>query len=369
MTWSLTKDKNWESLEKEFRWVADMNGVEQDSNHHAEGDVAVHTRMVLQSLCSLEQFHKLDTPTQELLWASALLHDVEKRSTTIIETDGSITSRGHAKKGERTTRTILFKDIPTSFFIREKVCALVRYHGLPLWIFDKIRPVKALFEAALRIETPLLAMLAKADVLGRICNDQQELLDRLDLFEAFCQEQQCWTASPEFGSNLARFVYFQKEDSSPDYNPYDDLKSEVTILCGLPGMGKDKHIERFYGDLPVVSLDEIRRKHKLKPDDASATGWVVQTAKEQARIYLRKAEPFVLNATNITRQTRSQWIDLCASYKARVKLVYIEVPYIDWIKQNTNREHPVPTNVLERMLSKLEVPALFEAHDVMYEVL
>lgn len=368
MIWSLTKNKTWESLEKEFRWVADMNGVVQDSRHHAEGDVAVHTRMVLQSLCALEQFNKLDIPTQEVLWASALLHDVEKRSTTVIEDVGGITSRGHAKKGERTTRSILFKDIPTPFFLREKVCALVRHHGLPLWVFDKKHPVKALYEAALQIETPLLAMLARADVLGRICNDQKELLERVDLFEAFCQEQQCWNTSPEFGSNLARFVFFQKEDSHPGYNPYDDLKGDVTILCGLPGMGKDRYINRFCGNMPVLSLDEIRRKHKLKPNDVSATGWVVQTAKEQAKIYLRKAESFVLNATNITRQTRSQWIDLCASYKARVNLVYIEVPYNDWLKQNNDREHPVAMTVLERMLSKLEVPTLYEAHNVKYEV-
>src|SRR5690606_30545050 len=177
MIWSLTKDKSWESLRKEFHWVADMEGVVQDPRHHAEGDVAVHTRMVLESLHALEQFQRLDTQAQEVLWAAALLHDVEKRSTTSIEADGSITSRGHAKRGEYTTRALLFRDVPTPFFIREKICALVRHHGLPLWIFDKSHPVKTLYETALRIEMPSLALLAKADVLGRICHDQRELLD------------------------------------------------------------------------------------------------------------------------------------------------------------------------------------------------
>ncbi len=65
---------------------------------------------------------------------------------------------------------------------------------------------------------------------------------------------------------------------------------------------------------------------------------------------------------------RTQWIDLFVSYKARVNLIYIEVPYKDWLKQNSNREHPVPMNVVERMLAKLEVPTLDEAHHVKYGV-
>jgi predicted kinase len=368
MEWFLTKNKSGESLEKEFQWVADMRGVMQDPRNHAEGDVAVHTRMVLESLASLERFKTLDMQTKEILWTSALMHDIEKRSTTSLEDDGSITSRGHAKKGEYTVREILFREVPTPFFLREKICALVRHHGLPLWIFEKPKPVRTLYETALRIDMPLLAMLAKSDVLGRICKDQRELLDRVELFEAFCEEQQCWSSPRTFPSDLARFVYFQKEESSPDYDPYDDLKVDVTMLSGLPGMGKDRYINRHCTNLPVISLDDIRRKHKLKPDDRSATGWVVQEAKEQAKVYLRRGEPFVWNATNITKQTRSQWIDLFVSYKARVNLIYIEVQYKDWLKQNSNREHPVPMNVLERMLGKLEVPTLDEAHRVKYVV-
>ena len=49
MKWSITNNKSWNSLEREFSWVADMHGVMQDTVHHAEGDVAIHTRMVLES--------------------------------------------------------------------------------------------------------------------------------------------------------------------------------------------------------------------------------------------------------------------------------------------------------------------------------
>ena len=54
----------------------------------------------------------------------------------------------------------------------------------------------------------------------------------------------------------------------------------------------------FHREQPIVSLDAIRRKHKIDPTDKSGNGWVVQTAKEEARIYLRKGQNFIWNATH-----------------------------------------------------------------------
>jgi predicted kinase len=368
MSWKISTNKEWSHLEQAYDWVADMRGVPQDPIHHAEGDVAVHTQMVLNALQSLSTFKNLPEQQREVLWAAALLHDVEKRSTTVTEEDGRITSRGHARRGEYTVRQLLYQQVSSPFKIREEIAALVRYHGLPLWIMEKPDSVKALLEASLRVDMKLLALLARADVLGRVCADQQALLERIDFFEAYCQEQQCWHSARTFPSGLARFVYFQKADAFPDYSPFDDLKGEVIMLSGLPGMGKDTYLKKHYPGLPVISLDDIRRKYKFKPTDPSATGRVVQEAKEQAKVFLRKGEPFVWNATNITLQIRSQWIDLFTSYKARVKLIYIEVPYKEWLRQNNEREYPVPHAVLLRLLGKLEVPFLYEAHEVLYEV-
>jgi len=368
MSWTLTIDKDFTKLEQQFPWVADMRGIIQDARHHAEGDVATHTRMVLEALAGLPDYARLEAQVGELLWAAALLHDVEKRSTTMVEVDGSVTSRGHARKGEATARQILYRDVATPFALREQIAALVRYHGLPLWIAEKQDSCKALLEASLRVDMRLLSMLARADVLGRYCSDQRELLDRIDFFDAYCDEQGCWDNPYPFPSGEARYHYFQKADAMPDYEPFNDRKGHVIMLSGLPGMGKDRYLKKHYEHWPVVSLDDIRREHKLKPDDVSATGWVVQQAREQAKVYLRKGQPFVWNATNITRQMRSQWIDIFNIYKARVTVVYIEVPYADWLKQNNNREYVVPNTVLMRMLQKLEVPLLHEAHEVQYAV-
>lgn len=366
--WQLTDRTDWPGLWRQFDWVRDMDNVPQDPIHHAEGDVATHTRMVLEALQILPDYQALPTGQRAILWAAALLRDVEKRSTTVVEADGRITSKGHAKIGERTARLILYDSIPTPFYTREAVAKLVRHHGLPLWIFEKENPRKAVLQASLDVNTAHLALLARADVLGRTCADQTDLLYRIDLFEEFCREQNCYGQPFPFASHLTRFQYFRRDDVAPDYPLFDETETEVVLMSGLPGVGKDFYILNHHSDWPVVSLDGIRRRLGIDPTDKRGNGRVVQEAKELARTYLRQKQPFVWNATNVTRNMRAQLIDLFVTYRARVRIVYVEVPNARRAEQNANRTYPVPEPAVSRMLEKLEVPTLWEAHDVVWAV-
>ena len=364
----IIQNKNWSELAAKYDWVADMHNVQQDNIHHAEGDVAIHTQMVLHELINLKEYQDLDVIAKEIIWTAALLHDVEKRSTTIMEENGSISSPNHAKKGALTARQILFTEFNISFNSREQIVGLVRFHGLPLWLMHKPNPLKTLLDTSFKVNTEWLCILAKADMLGRICNDKNEMLERIDFFEAYCKEQNCFGIARKFETNAAKFNYFYKENVSANYVPYEDCCCEVILMSGLPGMGKDTYIQKHDKDYPIISLDEIRRRNKLKPEDTSANGWVAQQAKEQAKIYLRAKQNFMWNATNITSQMRAQLIDLFASYGAYIKIVYIEKPYKIWQNQNTKREEMVPKAVLQKMLYKLEVPTLTEAHEVAFLV-
>lgn len=366
MTWKITQNKDWQSLEKQFSWIAEMKDTPQHTLHHAEGNVAAHTMMVLNELVNLPGYEQLPEQEQEILWASALLHDIGKCWTSQDEGDGCISAKGHARKGEYIARTILLRDMPAPFHIREQVASLVRFHGEPLWLMEKVEPAKRIHEVSLRLNTQHLKMLAEADAKGRVCEDTGHLLESIELFEAFCKEQDCWGKAIEFSTTNARFQYFNSIDGYIGYVPFDDFKSEVTMLSGLPGMGKDHYIQSLRTDVPVISLDALRRKYKYSPTDRSATGRVVQEAKEQAREYLRKGQNFIWNATNITRLMRQQLVDLFTLYDAKVKIVYLEKPYDVWCRQNKNREYPLSENVLDKMLQKLEVPQLTEAHEVEY---
>jgi len=357
----------WELMTKEFSWLADMQGVEQDPLWHSEGDVYTHTKMVVEALVAFDEYKLLSEQQQHILFASAIFHDIEKRSTTIREmVDGveRVRSPRHAKRGESTVRSMLYREWETPFTIREQIAKLVRFHGFPLFILEREKPEKHIIEASLVVDTSLLYLLAKADVLGRECVDRENILLDIELFKETCLEYECFGKAREFSSDYARFLYLSRDDIRLGYEPYDDLKFTVYVMSAIPASGKDHYIKNHL-DLPVLSLDNIRREHKIKPTDKKGTGRVVQMAKEEAKVHMRKKESFIFNATNITKDMRGRWISLFLEYRARVKIVYLEVPYKQLKKQNNNREYPVPLEVIDRLFDKLEMPDFGEGHEVL----
>ncbi|GHO89734.1 AAA family ATPase [Dictyobacter formicarum] len=357
---------DWEALQQQFSWLQAMAGVPQYPAYHAEGDVLIHTHMVTDALVQHEQWRSLPTDERQLLFAAALLHDVGKPACTKIEPDGMISSRGHARRGEFITRRILWTGAelvtPVSFAQREYIARLVRLHGLPLQFLNRTSPEKAVIEASQSVRLDHLALLAEADVRGRICADQVELLERVELFRLLCQEQACYMAPRTFASDYSRFVYLHSTQGYPDYAAYDDTSFEVVLLSGLPGVGKDYWLQRHYTTWPVISLDAIRKE--LKVTALGDQGHVVQLARERARGYMRQKQSFVWNATNTTRLLRQQLTDFFISYKARVHIVYLEAPYDVIIKRNNERSASIPVAIINKLLDKLEVPDITEAHQV-----
>lgn len=358
----------WEEIENRFDWIKDMKGVKQDLIWHAEGDVFTHTKMVTEALVSHPDFKVLSEQDKHILFAVSLLHDVEKRSTTEVEEiDGEkrITSRGHAKKGERTARQILYRDIPTPFEIREHICKLVRHHGLPIWAIEKENPQFEVVSSSFKLNTKLLSLFAKADILGRISNDTKDMMIRVELFEELCIENNCFGNQKKFSTESAKRYYFKNRgETFIDYIPYESNEFKVYLMCALPGSGKDTYIQSKLSGIPVVSIDDIRRKNKIRRGDSKAEGQAIQEAKELAKSYLRKKETFIWNATNITREMRSKLISDFEEYGAAVEIIYIEVPYNQLIKQNNDREHIVPIAAMNRLISGLEVPDETECNKI-----
>lgn len=353
-----------EAIFAAYPWVRALQETPQDAIFHAEGDVWTHTGMVLTALSGSPAWQQLPDIDRKVLFWSALLHDVAKPHTTVSDEAGRIRSPRHALRGERLARALLWQGVPepVPFDLRERIAKLVRYHGLPLWFLDRSDPNRSLISASQFVPLAHIALLAEADVRGRICDDSDELLAAVDLFRSLASELSCLEAPYPFPSPLGRFTYLSGRSDSREYRPYDASWGSVLMLSGLPGAGKDSWIAANRPELPVVSLDALRAKLGIRHSDPQGT--VLQAAREQARSYLRKRQPFVWNATNLIRVRRKALVDLFIDYGARVAIHYLEPAFERLLEQNRSRPNSIPEGVLRRYLDRFDLPDISEAHEV-----
>ena len=353
-------------------YFSKMMETAQNPVWHGEGDVWAHTKMVCESLIGLEAWRALERRKQRELFIAALLHDIGKTVTTRLE-NGLPVSPNHTAAGDRMARTILWKGLGMCGTydlqqFRETVCSLIRYHSAPFHFYQDKTPEYTAIKIAAKgglvtdFTNELLSVLAEADIKGRISGDTDERLENVYFFRAVSEEAQCFAGPKQFPSSFSRYAYLSGRDIYPGQELYNDAWGTVIMLSGLPGTGKDTYIRKVYPDLPMVSLDALRKETRVPPQGPQDK--VIAAAREQAKVYLRKKRPFVWNATNITPMIRERLIHLFTQYKAMVKIVYLEAPWDETLRRNRNRKEEVPMYAIDKMLDKLVPPDLAEAHEV-----
>ena len=157
------------AIEKLFPEIQSLIGVPQDPEWHPEGDVFVHTKLVIDR--ARELIEDLSYPRQVTVMLAALGHDFGKPATTQF-LEGRWRSRGHEEAGVAPTESFLDRiNVHTidGYNVRAQVIALVREHLKPGEFYKKRDEVGegAFRRLARRCEPDLLYRVAKADSLGR----------------------------------------------------------------------------------------------------------------------------------------------------------------------------------------------------------
>jgi tRNA nucleotidyltransferase (CCA-adding enzyme) len=155
--------------EKLWREIHSLIGCQQDPKVHPEGDVFVHTGMVLDEARKL--IDDLPRPKQVTVMLAALCHDFGKPHTTKIE-GGRIKAQDHERHSIAMTNQFLEQLKLFSFDnydARLQTLLLVKNHAVPhQWFKIRETVTDGMFRRlALKTELDLLYRVALADCLGR----------------------------------------------------------------------------------------------------------------------------------------------------------------------------------------------------------
>ena len=156
-------------IDRLFPEIAALAGCEQEPEWHPEGDVWVHTLLVVDE--ARTRIDDLDRPQQLVVMLGALCHDLGKPSTTAF-VDGRIRSIDHEQAGVAPGTAVLDRlNVNTieGYDVRRQVLGIVAHHLKPGMFRQSPTPVTdgAFRRLAQKVDLELLARVAKSDCLGR----------------------------------------------------------------------------------------------------------------------------------------------------------------------------------------------------------
>jgi tRNA nucleotidyltransferase (CCA-adding enzyme) len=171
-------------VERLFPELDALVGCPQEPEWHPEGDVWIHTLLVIDE--ARKRIDDLPYPQQVALMLGAVCHDLGKPPTTAFA-DGRIRSLEHEEEGVRPATALLDRLNVHSlhgYDVRREVLGMVANHLKP-GMFAKAQPPVgdgAFRRLAQRVDLELLARIAKSDCEGRgggfDCSAMDWFLDR-----------------------------------------------------------------------------------------------------------------------------------------------------------------------------------------------
>ena len=366
--------------------LCDFARTPQDPEWHAEGDVHIHTGMVLDALYEDLERHPMAPSDRVCAVLGALLHDIAKpRTTTEVEVRGVV--RVASPLGRDMLAPVLCAwDLP--WHEAETVMDLVGYHHEPKLLVNKNQGRGAYMRVGRAVDAELLYRVTHADMSGRTCHDRPAQIEGTDMFRLFATEYEAatWYATWRAGfadvgpSEQARDLAFGEAVRAAEAGKVSSLEGashlrygreaqvpELVVLVGPSGSGKSTWVERTL--LPegfeVVSLDDIRTSMRGDRADQTMNGQVRQLGRERLKAALRARGKVVWDATSLRVDFRSQVVELGYAYGALVTIVLFARSHASLRAKNRARPHAVPEAVLTRQLEGFEWPERREAHRVL----
>lgn len=164
-----------------FNLLLKLGSVEQNKRHHPEGNVFIHTMLVVDKAAELKENSK---QPRIFMWA-ALLHDLGKIPATKVRR-GKITAYDHDKLGKRMAYDFL-RNCGCDEDFSTKVSLMVRWHMQAMFVV-KDMPFKDLEGMTKDVDVDEMALLALSDRLGRGQTDESEITKEMDNIKIFLKK-------------------------------------------------------------------------------------------------------------------------------------------------------------------------------------
>ncbi len=391
-----TLDEFLQSFCHIFELIQQLHSTPQDKEWHAEGDVFKHTQRVLDccyDIIETEACH-LTNDQKLALILGVVLHDIGKPLTTKeveINSVSRIVAPNHEARGASyLAYRILDLDIPYNIVL--SVLSLVNYHHMPKLLVIK-NATKANYYRLTRLaNVELLYYIAKADMLGRQCEDQEGQLDLIRLFRIYCEEYEIWgKINPyeewrvffehelrNYSSDCRDFIYgnairdfeagfiFTPHEAVARHYSYLDSFPQLVILMGPSGSGKSSWIQKYLKDYLIISLDKLREEFGKNQGDQSKNPEVLLKAKQELKYHLAHHKKVVWDATNLRKDFRSMLIGLGMDYHALVTIVVFHQKIAEVLLGNKQRTESIPIGVIHDQINRLEWVELSEAHRILF---
>ncbi|SFD06625.1 HDIG domain-containing metalloprotein [Clostridium uliginosum] len=143
-----------------FSMIGELKDVSQNLKFHPEGDVFIHTMMVV----DIGAENRDKSRNKRIFMWTLLLHDIGKKPTTKMR-KGKLTSYDHDKVGAKMAQEFLEYFNEDEKFIKE-VTALVRWHMQSLFV-TKDLSFKDINGMLKDVEVNEIVLIALCDRLGR----------------------------------------------------------------------------------------------------------------------------------------------------------------------------------------------------------
>lgn len=137
----------------------------------------------------------------------------------------------------------------------------------------------------------------------------------------------------------------------------------LTLTVGIPSSGKTTWALGAGFDV-AVSLDDCREALWGSSYIQNGLGGlpIVLVMQEQIiKHAIAEKRSIVVHDTHIERNHRLPLIQLARKYGYRVQIVYFDVPHGRCLERNRCRINPVPRDIINRGIKRLEVPDASEA--------